>query len=204
MSDSIAFGKLVGGLFSGAVSGLKLRFEAATRFAFDGAPPQTDVIDRNAQRKLHEHHDPATDLCYADTLFGDTILIVDPHHHQRDLRKWLTSNALRTGVMADLAQASHFIRSGTYQVGLVVVDLESCGGIANIVSELMAFRTAQYDIPLILISAESTVDDFSTERLAIADVTLRGPVSVSRLDLALAEAQINNQVWQARNATPLQ
>lgn len=143
-------------------------------------------------------------MCYADTLYGDTILIVDPRGIQRDMPFLLANNCLKTRTLKTVSKAGQTVDSGEQQVGLVVVDLESCGGIASIVSDLMAFRQAYVDTPVILISADSEVDDFSTERLAIGDVTLRGPVSVSRLDLALAEAQINNQVWQARNPAHLQ
>ncbi len=143
-------------------------------------------------------------LCYADTFRGNTILLVDPLDRQKDIGRWLASNCLRPHVLGTLAHAAQVIEAGVQRVGLVVVDLDSCGGISRVAHELLGFRLKFVEVPVILVSAESLMDDFSTVRLPIGDVTLRGPVSVARLDLALAEAQINNRVWQSRNGAPPQ
>lgn len=153
----------------------------------------------NQTNRLFEVYDNASALCYADTLFGNTVAIVDPRRRQLDIHHWLANNCLQTQTTESLSQVQQIIQAGVQKIGLVLIDLEGCGGISRIIGDLMSFRLKFVDIPIVLISDESEVDDFSTERLAISDVTLRVPVSVSRLDLALAEAQINNQVWQSRN-----
>lgn len=204
MSGATALSRFFGGIFSGAVWSLKSGFESRSSVARNSVAFKESSQEKDFVRRPYETYDHASTLCYADTLYGDTILIVDPRGIQRDMPFWLANNCLKTRTLKTVSKAGQTVDSGEQQVGLVVVDLESCGGIASIVSDLMAFRQAYVDTPVILISADSEVDDFSTERLAIGDVTLRGPVSVSRLDLALAEAQINNQVWQARNPAHLQ
>ena len=41
-------------------------------------------------------------------------------------------------------------------------------------------------------------DDFSTDRLALCDISLRAPFSFDALRFALREAVVNNAVWQKR------
>lgn len=161
----------------------------------------------SADRRIYEadqqHHDlrGMDGLCSSDLYYGSSVLIVDKTQLQGECEQWLASACLDTRRVSSLTGAGQLIDNGQRRVGLVIVDLDRCGGIARIASDLMVFRKVRPDIPVILVSADSVVDDFSTERLAIADVTLRAPVSMSRLDLALAEAQVNNQVWQARLAS---
>ena|GEM_PF-1844271 len=131
---------------------------------------------------------------------GGDILVVDPEDRQKDLRGVSSRNGGRVRALGCLADAAQIIETGHQQVGLVVIDIDSCGGIANVIAELMAFRAKFVGTPVMLISADSETDDCSTDRLALCDVTLRGPVSMPRLDAGSAEAQINNWVWQARNA----
>lgn len=138
------------------------------------------------------------DFCYTDGFLGTDIVFVDPMGLQKEPLRWLGGACVSTRVSVSLEAAGCLVTMKPGSVGLVLVDLASCGGIAKTASSLLQFRKVHPDIPVILISAESAVDDFSTERLAVADVTLRTPLSVSRLDLALAESQINNQVWQNR------
>lgn len=157
-----------------------------------------------ADRRIYEvdqQHRGMDGLCSSDLYYGSSVLIVDQTQLQGECEQWLASACLDTRRVSSLTSAGQLIDSGQRRVGLVIVDLDRCGGIARIASDLMVFRKVRPDIPVILVSADSVVDDFSTERLAIADVTLRAPVSMSRLDLALAEAQVNNLVWQGRLAS---
>ena len=152
------------------------------------------------ERPFGDGYDRSSALCYADTLYGNMVAVVDPRNNQHDLQGWLAKNCLDTRAVQNLNQVGALISAAVHQIGVVLIDIESCGGVTMVIDDLLAFRRKYPDVPVILISAESEVDDFSTERLAISDVTLRTPVSVSRLDLALAEAQINNQVWQSRSS----
>ncbi len=199
MSNAIAMKKSDGNFFSQLAKGLKAGAGTMARLPF-ASNPEAAALDHVAARKLTNSQSGPGTLTYADALYGSTTLLVDPRERQTRLKHWLAENAVDLNSVASLRQANLAISTSNQPIGLVIVDLEGCGGIASAASELIAFRLRHPTTSVILISDESTVDDFSTERLAITDVTLRGPVSLSRLDLALAEAQINNQVWQDRNA----
>jgi len=81
---------------------------------------------------------------------------------------------------------------------MLVIDIDGFGGAQLVVARLMDLRRRVPSLPVIVISAEVQFHDFTTERLAVCDVTLRAPVTAAALDLALAEAAVNNLLWQAR------
>lgn len=199
MSNTIAIKKSDRNFLSQFTKSLTERAAHMTRVAF-ASNSEAEALDVVVARKLIRNQIEPGALNYADALYGSTVLLVDPKERQTRLKHWLTENAVELDAIASLRQARLKISTLNQPVGLVIVDLESCGRIVSMVSDLIEFRLRHQTTPVILISDESAVDDFSTERLAITDVTLRGPVSLSRLDLALAEAQVNNQVWQDRNA----
>ena len=88
-------------------------------------------------------------------------------------------------------------------VDYVVVDVEGCGGIAKIIDGLLALRLGHPELPVLLASREVQSDDLSTVRLAIADATVKLPLSQARLTEAMASARENNLAWQARLGRPL-
>jgi hypothetical protein len=81
---------------------------------------------------------------------------------------------------------------------MLEIDIDGFGGAQLVVARLMDLRRRVPSLPVIVISAEVQFHDFTTERLAVCDVTLRAPVTAAALDLALAEAAVNNLLWQAR------
>ena len=85
---------------------------------------------------------------------------------------------------------------------MLLVDLDTVGGVAAIAGDLMRLRAGRPDIAVVLLSEEVSGHDFGLERLALADVTLRLPCAFSSFELALTEAPINNAVWQERQAPP--
>lgn len=80
----------------------------------------------------------------------------------------------------------------------LIVDIDSLGGLGEVVEDLLKVRAAHPGLPVIIISADFTHDEYGLHRLAICDVSLRAPVSLAHLDLALIEADINNMVWSDR------
>ena len=88
--------------------------------------------------------------------------------------------------------------------GMLVIDIDGFGGPDLVVARLMDLRKRHPSLPVIVISSEVRFNDFTTERLAICDVTLRAPISSAALELALAEASVNNLLWQARQFRPPQ
>ena len=81
---------------------------------------------------------------------------------------------------------------------MLVIDIDGFGGPDLVVARLIDLRRRHPTLPVILISGDVQFNDFTTERLAICDVTLRAPVSPAALQLGLAEAAVNNLLWQAR------
>ena len=84
------------------------------------------------------------------------------------------------------------------QGALLLVDLDTLGGISEMTEPLMRLRLGRPDISVVLLSEEVETHDFGTERLVLADITLRLPCAFASFEFALAEAPINNAAWQER------
>lgn len=84
------------------------------------------------------------------------------------------------------------------RIAIVLVDIEGCGGIEALIEDLLVFRVMHPSVILTLASRRILRDDLSTDRLAIADATLRLPLSQLRIEDGLVIARINNHVWQER------
>jgi|GEM_PF-2398390 len=82
----------------------------------------------------------------------------------------------------------------------LVLSIDGFGGPRLILDGLMNLRRKLPHLPVILVSEEVRFHDFTTERMALCDVTIRAPISGPALELALAEAGANNLIWQARAA----
>lgn len=80
----------------------------------------------------------------------------------------------------------------------VVVDLDSLKDLAGAIDALVNLRAERPNVLVVVLSKEVKRDDFSLERLAMCDVTLRLPVRPEDLHFALEEARVNNQVWVKR------
>ncbi|MEQ9564924.1 MAG: hypothetical protein RLN85_03770, partial [Pseudomonadales bacterium] len=72
-------------------------------------------------------------------------------------------------------------------------------GIDACFDALIWIRENIVSVPVVVLSHDFLVDDFSCERLALTDVSLRLPVSFPSLELSLAIAQHNNLSWQLRS-----
>lgn len=84
------------------------------------------------------------------------------------------------------------------QGALLLVDLDTLGGISEMTEPLMRLRLGRPDIAVVLLSEEVETHDFGTERLVLADITLRLPCAFASFEFALVEAPINNAAWQER------
>jgi hypothetical protein len=88
-----------------------------------------------------------------------------------------------------------FVTPGT---STIIIDIDSFGGISASIDFLINLRLGQPNLKVIAFSSEFSKDDWLTERLQVADICLRFPITFARLDFALSEAEINNEVWQDR------
>ncbi|WP_188526182.1 hypothetical protein [Sinisalibacter lacisalsi] len=81
----------------------------------------------------------------------------------------------------------------------LIVDIDDFGGVDGIIDEMMQLRLAVPGLPVILLSSGFAVNDFGSDRLYVADASLRLPLSFRALELAAEDAPRNNREWRARN-----
>jgi hypothetical protein len=105
----------------------------------------------------------------------------------------LTIEQINPGVLAE--KFDIFIES---MWASIFVCVDDCGGIGAVFETLRRFRNAYPKTPIILISSDFSKDDLSCERLPLADVSLKAPLSAGRMDEALKAAFLNNVIWQSR------
>jgi hypothetical protein len=70
----------------------------------------------------------------------------------------------------------------------------------SLIAHCLDLRLAAPDVPLILCLGDLRLSDFTTERLAICDVTLRRPLSTPSLLVSLDHALANNLEFRSRSA----
>lgn len=81
---------------------------------------------------------------------------------------------------------------------LVAVEIDSFGGICEVVDDLLECRSAVPDVPVILISEAFSRNDFSEDRLPICDASLRKSNARAMLVNAIKAAKSNNFSWRRR------
>ncbi len=133
---------------------------------------------------------------YAADLSHSVIAVVGASRPVKICLNWLT------------AQGATLLRSASLDAdepiwtaprgAQVLIDLDGLGGITARCTDLMRLRLRRPDLVVILLSGEFQRHDFGQERLALGDVSLRIPCSFTALELALAEAEINNWAWAER------
>lgn len=89
------------------------------------------------------------------------------------------------------------LEPGSRKWSIVLIAIDDFGGITKVIEDLRHLRRILPDLPVILLSAEVHGDDFSNVRKHICDVTVRLPVSLTRLNLAICESVVNNTEWAA-------
>ena len=114
------------------------------------------------------------------------------------LRPWMRDAGFRMKSVGELATTITRLCHCPDQASLAMVSIDGFGGIIETIEPLRQLRECAPHLPLIVMSAEVEGSDFSTERLALCDVTLKTPVGPAALRRALIDAKDNNAVWQAR------
>lgn len=85
-----------------------------------------------------------------------------------------------------------------FRLKCMVVHVDSCGSPVQVIDDLVSLREERPNLTVVVVSKGVKRDDFSLERLAMCDVTLRLPAGPEDLEFALQEARINNRVWVMR------
>jgi DNA-binding response OmpR family regulator len=76
-----------------------------------------------------------------------------------------------------------------------LVDADFLGDEGSMIDFGMRLRRFAPDLPIIMVSSRVAQSDYSTERMAICDVTLRAPLAGQALLEALAVAITNHDRW---------
>lgn len=111
---------------------------------------------------------------------------------------WMQDAGFRIQAASDLYVAVNSLCHAPEQASLVMVFIDAFGGIVEAIEPLRRLRDCAPQLPLIVMSAEVEGSDFTVERLALCDVTLKTPVGPAALRMAVTEAKANNVIWQAR------
>lgn len=96
-------------------------------------------------------------------------------------------------MLTDLESTSERrLRRSVHRVDFCLVDESSIGDVCQVVEQCLFLRRAVPNMPLLLLSSSVKDDDFSTERMAICDATLRTPLSRAAFSYGLHAAKHNN------------
>lgn len=101
-------------------------------------------------------------------------------------------------VVLELEQLKPFVEFRK-NLAMVVIDLDD-GELDASLEELASVREAHPALAVILASRFFGRDDFSLSRMSVGDVSLRLPLSMRKLDLAVVLALENNKEWRVRRA----
>lgn len=112
---------------------------------------------------------------------------------------WLEAQVAGVAVCHDFGLAIAAALRSPARWSCMMVDLDRFGGIDETCDGLRHLRETVPQLPVILLSRRMRVNDYSTERLPICDVSLRLPLSPAALELALMDAIHNNLIWQGRH-----
>lgn len=130
---------------------------------------------------------------------GPAMLIAGNEGNIGPCADWLAGAGMPARRCRSLGEAAIAIGHTEARISLLVIDIDSLGGISAAINGMLTIRDTHPAIPLILLSADIPASDHSTERLRLCDVTLRAPVSYAALELAIVEAARNNIVWCSRD-----
>jgi hypothetical protein len=136
---------------------------------------------------------------WLDLLEGGTIALVSQREGiKAAFRSWASRLDREAAFPLTIPSLLRQLARGEPAPAAVVVDLHRCQPLAAAVEQLIAFRLTSPTVPVVLVMDDLRRHDFGTERLAMCDVSLRGPIDMALLELALCEAIANNNAWLER------
>lgn len=78
---------------------------------------------------------------------------------------------------------------------LAIVDLDALGDLEEATERLLIQRVSTPGIPTVLASRNFRRNDYGSERISIADVSVRFPFGRNELATAISQALVNNSGW---------
>lgn len=158
------------------------------------APPAEPV----AGPTLYKGHSPVFGV--TDRLVGPVRVIAPDEEFMRVQICLFQAVGVDVLVHHDFDSGYLELRGAAQPGPVAFIDLDGFGGLGRVFDGLRRIRHEMPDVRIVLTSHTATQDDFSLERLAICDATLRAPMSLGAFDLALDAVAANNAEWQRRRA----
>lgn len=113
---------------------------------------------------------------------------------------WFRAQGVKCYHLDHFADALAVVLEAPRAWSYLIVDIDDFGGVDGVIDEMMQLRLAVPGLPVILLSSGFAVNDFGSDRLYVADASLRLPLSFRALELAAEDAPRNNRQWRARNS----
>lgn len=130
---------------------------------------------------------------------GPACLVMENPTTYRSMNDYIESHSMRViciGPKEFLEFQEYFLEES---FGIFVVCLDCFDGLGQIYNSIRKLRDAKPSTPVVLLSSSMKYSDFSTERLAICDVSVKLPVNVNFLDEVYSFVGENNSTWIARS-----
>lgn len=111
------------------------------------------------------------------------------------LLDWLASRGARLTAMPIRSLPLEWFDRYANTFDAALIDADFLGDDGAMIDFGLRLRRFAPDLPIIVLSSRVTQSDYSTERMAICDVTLRTPLTASTLLEALSVAVENHDLW---------
>lgn len=98
----------------------------------------------------------------------------------------------------DVEEAFGALKKRPGDWSLVILDLDSFGGILELSDDLMDFRVEAPEMPVLLLSSGFFQDDLTKERLPMCDASIRSPALSLSIFKGVKAAIENNKSWRYR------
>lgn len=141
---------------------------------------------------LHGHKG-SCDLVASDLIDGREVFVIDGAARQFfDQVDRLATSAADVHWAPDTDAAMHMILHSPARECLLIVNIDALDDVTLTVERMLALRMLLPDVPVVLASETFKKNDFTTERTAITDASLRLPCSEAALAIAI-EASVTNR-----------
>lgn len=142
--------------------------------------------------------DPPVWQSFSDIQSSDEVrsvaLIAPDTAHTKNIARELMRQGLDIHQTTDIEAMLWVVQAHRDDLGYIILDIDLLDDLDEMVMKLMTFRSSCPNMPLLLLSSSVRQDEFFTYRRAIGDVTLRKPVSTSRLLVGIDIMKKNFQV----------
>jgi len=108
------------------------------------------------------------------------------------------SDGLSLDTIQDLADAVRVLAARRSGFNIAFIMYDDFDQDTATIDLLRRLRVRSPNLPVVLISEKFRTHDLTLERLCIADVSLRGPMSAGLVRIAVSAAAENNMAWRKR------